>query len=60
MSKSRHNKNFNYFDEEDDFNGNKFRQEHRDRRKQKRMKRALKTKNIDELIRCDDDELEVY
>lgn len=49
MSKSRHNK-FRDWDDEDDLSYSKAREENKNRRKQKKLKAALKTKNIDELI----------
>ena len=51
MSKSKHNKFRNDWNEEEDISYSKSREELRNRRKQKRMKSALKTRNIDELMR---------
>ena len=48
MSKSRHNK-FKDWDDGDDSSYNKAYKD-QNRRKQKKLKAALKTKNIDELI----------
>lgn len=54
MSKSRHNK-FRDWDDEDDSSYNKaYKDQYR--RKQKKLKAALKTKNIDEIISQTNDE----
>jgi hypothetical protein len=55
MSKSKHYK-FNDWNDEEDISYSKAREENRNRRKQKKMKAALKTRNIDELIRQTYDE----
>jgi hypothetical protein len=55
MSKSKHYK-FDSWNDEEDISYSKIREENKKRRKQKRMKSALKTRNIDELIRYEDDE----
>lgn len=55
MSKSKHYK-FDTWNEEEDISYSKIRDENKKRRKQKRMKAALKTRNIDELIRQTYDE----
>lgn len=56
MSKSQHNKYRNDWNEEEDISYSKNREEMKRRRKQKRLKSALKTRNIDELIRFEYDE----
>lgn len=55
MSKSKHYK-FDSWNEEEDISYSRVREENKNRRKQKKMKAALKTRNIDELIRQTYDE----
>lgn len=48
---SRTKKSFKWYDEEDDYeNERRKNKRHEDRRKMKKIKNALKTRNIDELI----------
>lgn len=54
MSKSKHNK-FKDDYEDDDMSYSKVREENQKRRKQKRLKAALKTRNINDLMRFDDE-----
>lgn len=56
MSKSKHNKHRDFlYEDEDEIPYSRIREENKNRRKQKRMKAALKTKNIDQLLRYEDE-----
>jgi len=59
MSKSKHRKHNDWYDdyEEDDFYSSKQREENKNRRKMKRMKAALRTKDIDTLMRYDEEDI---
>jgi hypothetical protein len=50
MSKTKHK-----YNNEDDYGSDEAPRRNSDRIKQKRLDRALKTKNIDELLQLDDD-----
>lgn len=53
MSKSKHTK---YYDvDEDEASSLKAKDEYRNRRKQKKLKNALRAKNIDDLVRYDEE-----
>ena len=52
---AKNNFHFQNYEEDDDYNGRGFHQELKHRRQMKRMKSALKTRNIDALIDFDDD-----
>lgn len=56
MSKSKHKRDYNNYDDDEFVSYNKVREENKKRRRQKRVKAALKTKDIDSLIRYDYDE----
>lgn len=57
MSKSKHNKfRDSDYNDDDDYSFSKTREEIKNRRKQKRIKAALRSKNIDDLIRYENDE----
>ena len=57
MSKSKHTKRIHErFDEEDQDNWNTNRDEHRRKLASKRLDRALKTKNLDDLMELDDED----
>jgi len=49
MSKSKHYSKYDYEDEE--ISISKTKEENKNKRRQKRLKAALKTKNIDEILR---------
>lgn len=58
MSKNKKSSRHDYYDYEyeDDYVDSKaHKQEKRDRRNQRRMKNALKTKNIDDLMRYEEE-----
>lgn len=55
MSKSKHKKYYDYLDEEE-ISYSESKEQSKNRRKQKRIKNALKTKNIDDLIRYEEEE----
>lgn len=54
MSK-KHNRNFRIEEDFDDHHDRGFHDQLKERRKLKRMKNALKTRNIDDLMHLDDD-----
>lgn len=54
MSK-KHNRNFHVEEEFDSYNDRGYHDQLKERRKLKRMKNALKTRNIDDLMHLDDD-----
>ena len=54
MSK-KHNRNFHVEEEFDGYNDRGYHDQLKERRKLKRMKNALKTRNIDDLMHLDDD-----
>jgi hypothetical protein len=57
MSKSKHTKyRDNDYNDDDEISFSKAREEIKNRRKQKRIKAALRTKNIDDLIKYEYDE----
>ena len=58
MSKSKNSKYKSYWDNEDldeNFSPSKYKEERKNRRRQKRMRAALKTKNITQLMEYEDD-----
>lgn len=55
MSKFSRNHNNDFYGDEDDYNVANDRDEIRNRRKLKRMKNAIKSRRIDELMDIDDD-----
>jgi len=55
MSKSKHKKYYDYLDE-DEVSFSESKEQSKNRRKQKRIKNALKTKNIADLIRYEEEE----
>lgn len=57
MSKSKHKKYDDWYETDEDFSFTKQREENKNRRKMKRMKAALKTRDIDTLLRYEEDEL---
>ena len=58
MSKKSFNRNRDSFEYEEDHYDNGYHDHLVERRKLKRMKTALKTKNINQLLELDDDEFD--
>lgn len=52
---TKHNHKYRNFEIEDDYDDRNYRDEIRERRKLKRMKNALKSRRVDELLDIDDD-----
>ena len=57
MSKSKHNKfnDYNWSDEEEYVSSSQLRQEKKEKRRQKRLNAALKTKDINKLLEYEED-----
>jgi hypothetical protein len=52
---AKNNRNFQNFEEDDNYYDRSYYQDLKQRRQMKRMKNALKTRNIDALVDFDDD-----
>jgi hypothetical protein len=52
---AKNNRNYQNFEEEDNYYDRGYHQDLKQRRQMKRMKNALKTRNIDVLVDFDDD-----
>jgi hypothetical protein len=55
MSKSRNDYRRKYYDDNDDYYGDRFSKERNRLRQEKKMSNALRSKNIDALYELDDD-----
>lgn len=57
MSKSKHNKfnDYNWSDDEEFISSSQLRQEKKEKRRQKRLNAALKTKDINKLMQYEED-----
>ena len=55
INMAKNNRNFQNFEEDDNYYDRSYYQDLKQRRQMKRMKNALKTRNIDVLVDFDDD-----
>ncbi len=60
MTKKSHRRNDDFYGYEEDYAERGYHEELKERRKQKRMKNAIRSRNVDDLMRDLDDDYDFY